>query len=413
LRLAFVDPEIEEAFRRYDDADSRPRRTVMCLLGGGFWMVFGLLDRELMSDASRFLPVRAAVTGIVIVSALVLWRDVARTAHETIACGVVLAFAWASDFGALTTDVPAYYVAGGNLMAALALFTLAGVRVRAAVVTGLLLIAGYVASAVVTADSWADEVTMIGLVAGGVCFGVSASWMLESLRRREYRLLHSILPGAVVTELRRHDGAIAEASDDVTVLFADIADFTPVAATLTASELVQLLDELFSEFDAICERHGVEKIKTIGDAYMAAAGVPRPDPDHAGSMATVALDMAAAAERFTEWPEPLELRIGMSSGPVVAGVIGCSKFAYDLWGDTVNTASRMNCHADRGDVVVSEETRRLLGDRFRFGPPRETHVKGKGVMRTYVLEGVATSARGAGIPQTSADRMHAAGLVMA
>jgi class 3 adenylate cyclase len=390
--LGFADPETESAFRQHDDAASRGRRIAMCVVGGGFWALFGLLDPEIASHASRFIPARVIVSAILLVSGLVLWCANVPRAHEAIACFAPLSVAWAADIGSLIVHVPAYYVSGGNFMAALALFMLAGVRFRAAVTTGVLLFAGYVVSAVVTAKSPANAVAMIAEMGGGVCFGVLGSWLLEDLRRREYRLLHAILPDAIATRLRHEHAAIAEASDDVTVLFADVAGFTPMAATLTATQLVRLLDELFCEFDAICKRHRVEKIKTIGDAYMAAAGVPRPDSDHAGSIAATAVEMLAAAERSKGWPQPLELRIGISSGHAVAGVIGRAKFAYDLWGDTVNTASRMESHGEPGRIVVSETTRRLLGDRYPFGPPREVDVKGKGVMRTYVLAPELTSA---------------------
>ncbi|MGI9084765.1 MAG: adenylate/guanylate cyclase domain-containing protein [Aeromicrobium sp.] len=171
---------------------------------------------------------------------------------------------------------------------------------------------------------------------------------------------------------------IADSADHVSVLFADIVDFTPLAESLQPDELVALLNDLFILFDDLCKQYGVEKIKTIGDAYMAAAGVPTPDPDHAGSIAELALDMRDAVSLFAEhWPRPLALRFGISSGPVVAGVIGHSKFAYDLWGDTVNTASRMESHGLAGQIHVDAATHALLIDRYVFSAPREIEVKGK------------------------------------
>jgi class 3 adenylate cyclase len=150
---------------------------------------------------------------------------------------------------------------------------------------------------------------------------------------------------------------------------------------------VQVLDALFVEFDGLCQTHGVEKIKTIGDAYMAVAGVPNPNPDHAAAAAAVALGMLRVAARFKAWPGRLQLRIGLSSGPAVAGVIGRDKFAYDLWGDTVNTASRMESNGSPGRILVSDATRSYLGDAYMFSEPFRTEVKGKGAMTTYYLEG--------------------------
>ena len=226
-----------------------------------------------------------------------------------------------------------------------------------------------------------------------------ACYLLERLRRREFlaglelaeararsdALLRNVLPDEIADRLRAKPATIAMVAEEVTVMFADIVDFTPVSATLAPTELVALLDELFRGFDALCEVHGVEKIKTIGDAYMAAAGLPSPCAEHAQAAAEMALDMLKLTRDFRGWPGGLALRIGISSGPVVAGVIGERKFAYDLWGETVNTASRMQSHATPGAVHVSEETFRLLRGGYAFGPAHQMAVKGKGIMTTYQL----------------------------
>ena len=148
-----------------------------------------------------------------------------------------------------------------------------------------------------------------------------------------------------------------------------------------------MLNELFSRFDELAERHGLEKIKTIGDAYMVAGGLPEAAGDHARRVAQMALDMrAAVAEKRAASGLPLELRIGIHSGPVIAGIIGVKKFSYDLWGDTVNTASRMESHGEPGRIHVSESTRVLLGESHRFSDRGESLIKGKGKMRTFFLE---------------------------
>jgi class 3 adenylate cyclase len=211
---------------------------------------------------------------------------------------------------------------------------------------------------------------------------------VERERARSDELLHNVLPVPIAQRLRVEPGVIADSADEVSVLFSDIVGFTPLSEQLTAEELVRLLDTMFREFDTLCVERGVEKIKTIGDAYMAVAGLPTPDPDHAASLAELALDMQRASTRLSkEWPGPMAIRIGIASGPVVAGVIGQQKFAYDLWGDTVNTASRMESHARPNRIQASAATYEILRDRYVFSEPNVIEVKGKGPMTTYLLIG--------------------------
>jgi class 3 adenylate cyclase len=201
-------------------------------------------------------------------------------------------------------------------------------------------------------------------------------------------LLLNVLPKSIAERLKREPGVIAESHPAVTVLFADVVDFTPFAERTQPERVVGVLDEIFSEFDRLAERHGLEKIKTIGDAYMVASGLPEPRPDHAEAMAEMALDMqASVAELAGPLDIDLALRIGLHSGPVTAGVIGRHKFIYDLWGDTVNTASRMESHGIPGRIQVSEATYRILCDRYEFEARGEIEVKGKGPMAAYLLTG--------------------------
>jgi adenylate cyclase len=205
---------------------------------------------------------------------------------------------------------------------------------------------------------------------------------------RSEGLLLNVLPRSIADRLKRSPGVIADAYDDVTVLFADIVDFTPFAERTEAGRVVGFLNEVFSQFDLLAARHGVEKIKTIGDAYMVAAGLPEPRPDHAEALADMALEMREAFAAVCRPLAPnLALRIGMESGPVIAGVIGRRKFAYDLWGDTVNTASRMEAHGIAGQIQVGEAAHRLLRGRYTFEPRGEIEVKGKGRRRAYLLTG--------------------------
>lgn len=210
--------------------------------------------------------------------------------------------------------------------------------------------------------------------------------LLQEEQERSERLLLNILPGPIAARLKRDSHIIADAFPDVTVLFADIVGFTRLSASSAAApeQIVGLLNELFSGFDRLAARHGLEKIKTIGDAYMVVGGLPTPRPDHAEAVAAMALAMQA--ELHDRVP-PLLLRIGIHSGPVVAGVIGTTKFSYDVWGGTVNTASRMESHGLAGAIQVSEEVHRRLAGRFRFQARGRIPIKDMGEMATYLLLG--------------------------
>jgi guanylate cyclase len=215
---------------------------------------------------------------------------------------------------------------------------------------------------------------------------------LELEQARSERLLLYVLPEPVAARLKSRPGVIADHHSSVTVLFADLVGFTPLAERLPADELVALLDRVFARWDALAAERGVEKIKTIGDAYMAAAGVPAPRDDHVEAVASLALAMRTELERCSaEAGQSLELRAGIDTGPVVAGVIGQSRFTYDLWGDTVNTASRMESHAPAGGIQVTERARGRLEPRFELRPRGPIEVKGKATMEAYLLVGERVS----------------------
>jgi len=211
---------------------------------------------------------------------------------------------------------------------------------------------------------------------------------LEREQEKSEQLLLNILPGPIAARLKEDPQAVVDAFADVTVVFADIVGFTAWSARTPAPEVVRLLNGLFSRFDALSGQLGVEKIKTIGDAYMACAGLPVERSDHAVVAAELALGMREAIAAFRqEQGVELDIRIGLNSGPVVAGVIGLKKFIYDLWGDTVNTASRMESHGLPGAIQVSASTYALLQDRYVFEARGPIAVKGKGTVETYLLQG--------------------------
>ncbi|HSN25313.1 MAG TPA: adenylate/guanylate cyclase domain-containing protein, partial [Kofleriaceae bacterium] len=213
---------------------------------------------------------------------------------------------------------------------------------------------------------------------------------LDAAHQRSEELLLNILPPSIAGRLKVSDGTIADGFAEVTVLFADIVGFTKLSAKRPPERIVALLNELFCHFDDLAGRLGLEKIKTIGDCYMVAAGLPEPREDHAVATAEMALGMLRVVRDLAaHHNEALDVRIGIHSGPVVAGVIGKRKFVYDLWGDTVNTASRMESHGVPGAIQVSDECRRLLEAKFRLSRRGEIEVKGKGMMQTWLLEGAA------------------------
>jgi class 3 adenylate cyclase len=199
-------------------------------------------------------------------------------------------------------------------------------------------------------------------------------------------LLLNILPRSIAEKLKANSATIADQFDAASILFADVVDFTPFSERLPPAEVVGILDHLFTHFDALAERYGLEKIKTIGDCYMVAAGVPAPRADHARALAQMALDMREAMRSEDGVAHfGLELRIGINSGPVVAGVIGRKRFLYDLWGDAVNTASRMESQGTPGQIQVTRATYELLRDDFVLEPRGTVSVKGKGEMETWYL----------------------------
>lgn len=215
----------------------------------------------------------------------------------------------------------------------------------------------------------------------------------ERARAQAERLLLNVLPAPIAARLQDEPGTIADSFPAVTVLFADIVGFTALASRESSTELVRMLNDVFSRFDRLADLHGLEKIKTIGDAYMVVGGLPVPRHDHVQAVARMALDMRLALRAYVEETgRQVDLRIGLHTGPAVAGVIGVRKFAYDLWGDTVNTASRMESHGLPGRIQVTAEVRAALDGQFALEARGLVVVKGKGELPTWFLEGPAPAA---------------------
>jgi guanylate cyclase len=260
--------------------------------------------------------------------------------------------------------------------------------------------------------------TMLALniaVGGAIVFTLLAVFArqrgdaLAALRQEQAKaenLLLNILPRSIADRLRAETRTIADQFSSASILFADVVDFTPLSERLPPDEVVGVLDHLFSHFDVLVDRRGLEKIKTIGDCYMVAAGVPAPRPDHARALALLALDMQAAMRSVDDVGHlGLELRIGINSGPVVAGVIGRKRFLYDLWGDAVNTASRMESHGTSGRIQITRATKELLGDEFVLEPRGTIPVKGKGEMEAWYLVRRRSTTTASAEPGTEPERV--------
>ncbi|MDN2578902.1 adenylate/guanylate cyclase domain-containing protein [Aquibium sp. ELW1220] len=237
---------------------------------------------------------------------------------------------------------------------------------------------------------------------GGVGFAIGFAYLLDVVNRRAYHLerlleeekrrsealLLNILPADIAGRLKAREEPLADSHDCVSVLFADLAGFTDISRKMSANELVNLLNDLFSRFDTLVAEHGAEKIKTIGDAYMVATGLQGSVADHAEKIADLALGMQKAFGEFRkENNVDLKMRIGVHSGAVIAGVIGKQKFTYDLWGNTVNVASRMESEGVPDRIQISTETRQLLSERYQSTPRGEIEIKGHRPRATYLLDG--------------------------
>jgi len=218
---------------------------------------------------------------------------------------------------------------------------------------------------------------------------------VELLKEQEKsdRLLLNILPESIAARLKDGQSCIADRFPEVTILFADIVGFTLLSAQRSPEELIEFLNEIFSAFDYLTQKYGLEKIKTIGDAYMVVGGLPNPSTNHAESIAEMALDMQEELAKFNaKHHAGINIRIGINTGPAIAGVIGTKKFIYDLWGDAVNTASRMESHGIAGAIQVTQSTYDILQNKYLFEDRGIIHVKGKGDMNTYLLAGRLASA---------------------
>lgn len=242
-------------------------------------------------------------------------------------------------------------------------------------------------SPLLAAQLYAQSATTIMIILGVVVWYILS--LLETAQERSQALLYNILPAQIARRLVETPTAkVAERHVDTTIMFADLCGFTRLMSTLDAGAVVDLLNDIFTELDALTEKYGAEKIKTIGDAYMVCAGVPEHRADHAELVANLAIDIVSTVHKFAEQRKlPLNIRIGIESGSVVAGIIGASKFAYDVWGGAVNVAARLEPQAKSGEIVIGERTHALIADHFETAPLGPVELRGLGSYNVWRLDG--------------------------
>ena len=403
ILLRFADPKLE---RRYRDDRIRFRINILravSIAGALLWLMFTVLNSLTIRDPS---PVLLATRVLVVVVSMALyaatiiarpgrwieWVGFAAIAANTVSLTLVLAF---------MSRVSLPYFQPIVIAMLLGAVSFVGVTF----VEGAVLAAGTICAFLIwVIVLWPEPALLVVFQSGWVVSviavaGISSylldrtqhlAWLREmDLQRAEgevRNLLHNVLPPSIAARKLAGEAPIADRFADASLLFADVVGFTALSARMDSAELVGVLGDLFSRFDAITAAFGLEKIKTIGDCYMAAAGIPHPLPGHVDKLAQAAIQMLVETNKIRA-PDGggIAIRIGMHTGPVTAGVIGDAKFIFDVWGDTVNTASRMESHGAAGRIQVTDSVHAALADAYDFEGPQTIDVKGKGPTRVWFL----------------------------
>jgi class 3 adenylate cyclase len=411
LRLRFGDPALESAFRADQFQLNLGNIRFAFVVGIGLWIGWGLLLRPhilALEDQRVDAVIRWGVFIPMLIAGFAsTFTPLFRRFWEWIVAGVVIAtiVVWVY-YASNVLTLPAEYGYVGVILITAFSYTLLRLRFVLVVLIAVVGIVAYVPYAF-TARYIVDVSRVLAslyLVSFAALGGMAAYWMernaralfvrqrqLDEERNRSDVLLRNILPAAVIDQLKTSTGErIAQAFDEVSVVFVDAVGSTEQAARTTPEEFAGALDRLFRWFDELADQHGLEKIKTIGDAYMAVAGAPVPAPNHREAAIAMAVEILEGC-RELRWPsgDPIVVRGGVATGAAVAGVIGERKFAYDVWGDTVNLASRLEEQGEPGQFLVSERTAEGQTDRHAFGPVRILDVKGKGPTRALALLGPA------------------------
>jgi len=404
VTLSFTDLDLEREYRESYFQKTLPQSRIALILGIILYVIFAGLDVWIVPEQAhqiwliRFGFVIPILLGILIVSFTPYFQKYFQlflsVASLIGGCGILGIL--------LVTDGLGNFFYSTSLMLLLMWsFTFSGMRfVFALASCTLVIIAFEIVAIFLKPYPLYVLVDKNFFVVSALTIEVFVGYTIESYSRNNFinnriinqerqdneNLLLNMLPQSIVEQLKERPETIAQRFESITILFADIVGFTPLSATLNPTELVEILNQIFSSFDRLTDDYELEKIKTIGDAYMVAGGLPIPSKDHAQAIANLALEMQRELEQFNQTSRySFELRIGIHTGPAIAGVIGIKKFVYDIWGDSVNIASRMESHGLPGKIQVSEQTYQRLKDCYSFEDRGAIEVKGKGKMQTYLL----------------------------
>lgn len=404
--------EVEEEFLEDYHLNTVSTTRLALFLGLILFSLFGILDLYAVPISKNIVWfIRYAIVAPIIIFVIIVSYIDFFQKHVQLLMGIVVAISGLGIVAMISITREAefgnrFYFTGLILVSMWG-YSLSRLRFWYAIIANLLIMAGYEFASIAMKHLLDTETGIVIFTmhnfffVGGNIIGMFASYALERYTRRDFiqkytiqaqrdqadKLLYNVLPERIAEQLKHGTETIAEEFSSATVLFADIVNFTPISARYAPHEVVDMLDELFSNFDELVDKYAVEKIQVAGDGYMVAAGVPTPRPDHATVLAQLALDMLDCVkhEKFLDGKHPIEIRIGLNSGSLLGGVIGRKKYFYALWGDTVNTASRMESHGFRGKIQITRATYEFVKDEFECEYIGVIPVKGKGEMDVWHL----------------------------
>jgi adenylate cyclase len=411
-KLRFPDEVIETQFRQDYHANTVSTTRLALILGLILYSLFGILDIYAIPFSKDVVwIIRYGIVAPVVIAALVASYVKSLQKYTQVFMCIVVAVSGLGIVAmlAITTEAEfgnRFYFTGLILISMWG-YSLSRLRFWYAVLANVIIMIGYEFASIEMKHLLESETGIVIFTMhnffflGANVIGMFASYYLERYTRRDFlqkytiqaqrdradKLLYNVLPERIAERLKESNVTIAEEFSSATVLFADIVNFTPISARFGPLEVVEMLNDLFSQFDELVDKYGVEKIQVAGDGYMVAAGVPTPRPDHAIVMAQLALDMLDCVKtgNFLGGKHPVEIRIGLNSGSLIAGVIGRKKYFYALWGDMVNTASRMESHGESGKIQITREFYELVRDEFECEYVGEITVKGKGKLEAWHL----------------------------
>lgn len=403
--LRFRNNTLEAQFREYYVERFTVQTRWGCFLGILLYGGFVILDVNLSPDYWRsILTIRLGV----VVPYLILMFWVTYTSffkkHMQVLIGFSILVAGFGHFAlALAAGLPSFYVVGVTILLAMFTYTFSGLRAVNALIVSLVLIMFFELLSIFITNLTVSELlfqnfllvsaNIIGLLAGIIVEKYSRNEFISSLvisqeKAKSESLLLNVLPASIAERLKAGETMVADEFSEATVLFADIVDFTVFCSNRSPREVVSMLNQVFSRFDTLVEKYDVEKIKTQGDCYIVTSGLPQHRYDHAETIANLALDMRDILSTVKIGNGlKIQMRFGISSGSISAGIIGTKKFVYDIWGDTVNIASRIESNSSGNLIQVADTTYRALKDKFRFRPGGKIDVKGRGKIIVYYLEG--------------------------